>query len=106
MQSGYVGTWTSQAGELVVSVFGAVERDLKRLPDHLAQSTLAATAKALAQELDSSANSATSKSMCAKALQDTMRELRELAPPEEKKGQLHDIKSGRALRLADGGSAA
>jgi hypothetical protein len=34
-----------------------------------------------------------------------MAKLRAMAPPEKKKGALHDIKSGRALRLAAGGPA-
>jgi hypothetical protein len=84
----------------------AVLRDLGRYPERLAESALAASALALAREIDTGSNSATSKSMCAKALQDALRELRELAPPEEKKGELHDIKSGRSLRLAPGSSAA
>lgn len=86
---------------------GAVEeatlRDLRRLAPDLDESALGASALALARELDSD-SSATSKSMCAKAHLDLMNRLRELAPPEEKKGELHDIKSRRALRLASGGA--
>lgn len=88
---------------LVVSVVEAVERDLAKLPPDIAESALGATALALARELDSG-SSATSKSMCAKALLDTFDKLRELAPPEEKKGTLHDIRAKRSLRLASGGA--
>lgn len=85
-----------------MSVLDAVDRDLSRLPDDLAESAFAETARALAREIDSEDNSATSKSMCARELREVMGKLRELAPPEEKKGKLHDIKSGRSLRLAGG----
>ena len=87
---------------------GAVEtataRDLKRLPDELATSALAASALALARELDG-ANSATSKSMCAKAHMELMDRLRELAPPEETRDGLDEISARRARRLAAGGGS-
>lgn len=87
-------------------VEAATRRDLKRLPDDLAESSLAESALALARELDDPENSATSKSMCAKAHLEVMTRLRELAPPEERKGQLHALKSGRADRLGSGKPAA
>jgi hypothetical protein len=58
-----------------------VERDLDLLGPKAAESGLAATALALAREMDGP-NSLTSKSMAAKALIDTMRELRVLVPAE------------------------
>lgn len=83
-------------------VVDAVQRDLdeiaKRDPD-LARSAHAATALALAREMDGS-NSATSKSMCAKALTETMDRLRELAPEEEPDDAVDDLERKRRERLA------
>lgn len=87
-----------------MSLVEAVERDIGKLPDDLRESALAELAKTLARELDSSSNSATSKSMNAKALLDTLDKLRELAPAEEKKGLVHDIRSARRGRLRAAGS--
>jgi len=69
---------------------------------NLANSSLAASAIAMAYEIDHPYNSATSKANCQARLQDAMRELYALAPPEEKGGKLHDIRADRALRLAGG----
>lgn len=85
---------------VVVSVRDAVERDLERLPEDLAGSALAASALALAQEIDRSGNSATSKSMCAKALQDVLRELRSLAPAEEEHDEIDELEAQRRRRIA------
>lgn len=82
-----------------------MKRDLALLPDALSGSTLAASGLALAAELDRAGNSATSKSMCAKSLQDVMRELRELAPPAVVEDEL-DAKRARRARRLDGRSAA
>lgn len=82
----------------------AIKAELLTLPSDLAGSALAASAVVMAQGLDNPAASLTSKSMAQNRLQEAMDRLRELAPPDEKKGALHDIKSGRALRLADGSS--
>jgi hypothetical protein len=65
---------------------------------------MAATALALAVELDGP-TSATSKSMCAKALVDVMRELRALAPAEKENDGLDDLAARRRKRIA-GESAA
>lgn len=88
-----------------MSVEAAVERDLKRLPEELAESALAASALAMAREIDRSSNSATSKSMCQARLQDSLRELRELAPPAEEADQLDDLSARRKARLAGGSKA-
>ena len=87
-----------------MSLVDAVERDVGKLPADLRDSALAELAKTLARELDSPKNSATSKSMNAKALLETLAKLRELAPPDEKKGLVHDIRSARRgrLRIAGG----
>lgn len=84
-----------------MSVSEAIERDIEELRTRdpkLADSALAASARVLAQELDKDRNSATSKSMCARALQDTLEQLRELAPPTEVKDKLDELESRRAAR--------
>jgi hypothetical protein len=80
----------------------AVRTDLGGMPPEVQSSAEAATALAMASRLDSGDGS---PSECAKALLAAMAKLRAMAPPEKKKGALHDIKSGRALRLAPGGPA-
>ena len=97
-------------------VVEAVERDLKALGLKASRSSLAAAALALARELDdfhadqeceecghvqswtSKANSATSKSMCAKVLVEVLRELRALAPPKKEKTKVDDLAAKRASR--------
>lgn len=83
------------------TVVAAVERDLtdvaKGAPE-LARSALAATARVLAAELDSPSNSATSKSMCAARLVETMDRLRELVPPKEDDDRLDEIAARREAR--------
>lgn len=85
-----------------MSVLAGVEADLSRLPEDLRESGLAAIARAMAGRIDDGRGS---PSECGKVLIEALTKLRDLKPPEEKKGQLHDIKSGRALRLAPGSSA-
>jgi hypothetical protein len=75
----------------------AVTRDLKVMPG-VKDSALAASALALADEMDSPNNSATSKSMCAKELRETMATLRGLAPPAEKPDRLDDLSARRVQR--------
>lgn len=64
---------------------------------------LAALALALAAEVDNPENSATSKSMCGRTLLETLKQLRELAPPAEKEDKLDELSDRRARRR---GSAA
>lgn len=84
----------------VVSVFAAVERDLALLDKSLAESSLAASALTLAAEMDAPGNSATSKSMCAKALLETMDRLRKMAPAVAASDGLDELTSKREGRLA------
>jgi len=89
-----------------VSVVDAVERDLstiRRLSPDLADSGLAASALVLAAELDSPGNSATSKSMCARALIEALERLRELAPAGDEEDKLDELGARRAARI--GGAA-
>jgi hypothetical protein len=90
-----------------MAVVDAVERDLVRLKRRdaaLAESALAESALVLARELDSAQNSATSKSMCARALREVLDRLNELAPVEEETDSVDELEARRATRL--GGSAA
>jgi hypothetical protein len=79
-------------------VADATRRDLEEIAKRdpaLARSTLAMSALCLAREMDSSGNSATSKSMCAKTLLDTMARLVELAPPAATKDGIDELKQRR-----------
>lgn len=84
-----------------MSVLESVERDLERIAEldaSLADSALAALAQQLAKELDSSGNSATSKSMCARALMDALERLQELAPSEKEKDRVDELAEKRDRR--------
>ena len=84
-------------------VTDAVRRDLALLAKRdpvLAKGALAASALALAAEIDDAGNSATSKSMCARALMDTMTRLRELAPVDEASDRLDELSARRGRRKA------
>ena len=80
------------------SVEAAVLKDLKGMGD-LGGSGLAAVAVAMAQEIDAD-NSATSKSMCAKALQDILSQLRVLAPARAERDRIDDLADKRNRRRA------
>jgi hypothetical protein len=93
----------------VAAVTEAIARDLAEIAKHapdLADSTLAATAQALALELDHPFNSATSKSMCAKALMDALEQLRALMPVREEGDDVDDLVTRRAARRAGIAAAA
>jgi hypothetical protein len=81
------------------SVVEAFDLEMESIGGEFATSTLAATARALAVELDGD-NSATSKSMCAKALADVMRELRALAPAKPEEDEVERARKRRTDRLA------
>ena len=74
------------------------------MPPLAARSGLAMAALALAREIDAPTNSATSKSMCARSLLDTLDRLRELTPPAQEADGLDDLARRRLARRA--GSAA
>lgn len=80
-----------------MSMVAAVGRDLDRLPPNLASSGLAATALHLARTLDAGRGS---PSECAKALTDVLMKLHELAPPEQEKTKLDELRARRASRAA------
>lgn len=83
-----------------MSVKAAVERDLKKMPADVRASGLAATALAMAAEIDSIDNSATSKSMCAGKLIDAMDKLRAAVPDVPQRTKLDEIAEARERRLA------
>jgi hypothetical protein len=82
-----------------VSVEKAVAEELETY-GKLGKGALAATALELARQLDYGGNSATSKSMCAKALTETLDKLRELAPPKKEEDEVERARKRRADRLA------
>lgn len=85
-----------------LTVVDSVRRDLAKiaqLDPELAQSGLAASALALAKELDKPANSATSKSMCARALAEALSRLQEQAPEPEEEDKVKDLGARRRKRL-------
>ncbi len=91
-----------------LTVVASVKRDLAViacLDAGLARSGLAASALMLAGELDNRKNSATSKSMCARALAETLERLRALAPDEQKGDHLDDLSSRRDARRAGGAAS-
>ncbi len=87
-----------------MSVLDAVTRDLARIGEldpGLADSALASTALVLAEQLDKPGVSATAKSMCAKALRETLAELRDLSRLEgEQEDALDELQQRRRQRLS------
>ena len=91
-----------------MSVVGGVELNLADLASRsssLAVSALAQSALELARQMDDPGNSATSKSMCAKALMETLERLYSMAPPKMEQDGVDDLSDRRAARL-EGRSAA
>jgi hypothetical protein len=84
----------------VVSVVEALERELGLMGERASGSALAASALVLARQLDDPGVSATSKSMCARALRELLDRLRELAPEEDAGDRLDEIAARRASRRA------
>lgn len=93
---------TTPARKPPMTVRASVQRDIDALAKRdakIATSGLAALALSLAREMDAK-NSATSKSMCARALSETLEKLEALAPPEETADALDELASKRAKRLS------
>lgn len=97
--------WPAEAAQVegVVStsehgpVRAGVEHDLAGIAVReadLVKGGLAATARAMADQIDDPGNSATSKSMCAKALRDCLDQLQALAPREEQPDDLDALRNG------------
>lgn len=83
-----------------VTVVAAVKRDLAGLGDpDLERSGLAASALALARELDKPTNSATSKAACARALREALDRLRDLAPMAPGRDGVDELRERAARKL-------
>jgi hypothetical protein len=83
------------------NVIEAVERDIEAIRKRdaaLADSGLAASAIALAYELEHPYNSATSKAMCAGKLHEALDKLRELTPAGEERDKVTEIEEQRERR--------
>jgi len=88
--------------EAKYAVVDSVHRELERLAKRdaqLAESPLAMAALALARELDSYGNSATSKANCVKELRDTLAALWALAPVEEETSKVDELQKRRVAKL-------
>ena len=88
-----------------MSVEAAVSREITALGSKAEGSSLGETALSLARELDDDGNSATSKSMCAKAMVEVLRELRVLAPPKQEADGVTDLNARREARRARSAAA-
>lgn len=77
----------------------ALERELDGDLAPVAGSALAASALALARQLDKPRISATATASCSRALLDTLERLRGLVPQKEEEGPLDDLQGRRAARL-------
>lgn len=83
-----------------MSVEASVRRDIEALAKRepkIASSGRAALALELAREMDAK-NSATSKSMCARALEETLERLESMVPPEAKVDAVDQLAAKRAAR--------
>jgi hypothetical protein len=90
------------------SVVEAVRRELAaigKLDAALSTGAEAMTALSLARELDDAGNSATSKSMCARALTETLVELRKRAPEAKReKSKVDELRERRDARQGNAAS--
>lgn len=91
---------TPQPPASVVEALQAELVEIAKRDASLSRSALAAAALELARQIDAPKNSATSKSMCAKELRETMARLRELLPAETEGDRVDELGSRRAKRLA------
>lgn len=87
----------------VVSVVAGVRADIKRItvlaPD-MAKSSLALSALALAALIDDPGNSATSRSMCARELRETLVALAAACPEVREADGVDELAGRRAARIA------
>lgn len=100
MQSAHCGASRgARSGvEGVVSVSEALERDLEAFPDGVAESTLAAQARAVAFRLDHEDTPSYAVGGLSKELRDILDQLREQSPPLRASDPIDDIASARAKR--------
>lgn len=93
----------------LTDVIDGVDADLKELAtrdEKLASGGIAGSARVMAYELANPFRGGYDKSALAGRLREALDRLRELAPPEAKKGTLHAIRGDRAERLSEGGTGA
>lgn len=88
------------AGSRDSTVEAGVLADLGALGDVPRSAGLAQSALALARAVDDVSNSATSRSMCARELRETLDRLRALAPVKGEKSGIDDLRDRRAARRA------
>jgi hypothetical protein len=88
-----------------VSVVESVESFVAGLSGEAADDPLAASALALAAEIDDAGNSATSKSMVAKELRETLAYLRAMSPAKKEADDVDEIAAAREKRRAAARSA-
>lgn len=103
MQSRNGRAYAGEQLEGVVSVVDAVERDLAAIAERdaeLAESALAAVARSLAADVDDRSNSATQRAGAARALADTLVQLRALAPSARGGDRLDELSAQRNKRRA------
>lgn len=97
---------TKPTASVVVPETGAVAQalrvELSRVPDELAQSTLAESALALARDIDNPDTSATARSMCSRSLLDALNRIRELMPATEETDAIDELASRRPGRIVGG----
>jgi hypothetical protein len=94
---------------LPTSVVAATEHEIRALAavvPGLAVCALSAAALELARQMDADGNSATSKSMCARELRETMGLLRGMAPEEREESPLDEIRARRAAKIEAAGKPA
>ena len=93
------GGATPELGDVEKAVRKDIEAFRRRDRD-VADSGLAASALALARMIDDDENSATSRSMCARALREALDRLRELCPPADENDDLDELHGRAAAKLA------
>jgi hypothetical protein len=81
-----------------MTVVESLERELKLLGPTAAESTLAASALAIAHGIDAGCSLA-QMSLAAKELRDCLRELRTLAPPKKQEDRVDEIAKRRERRI-------
>jgi hypothetical protein len=90
----------------VVDAVRAELAEIAKFDPKLAEGGRAAGALVLARDLDDPGNSATSHSMCQRALNETLDRLHELAPEKKETDQVDEIGKRRAKRRRRAAAAA
>jgi thioredoxin-like negative regulator of GroEL len=80
----------------------ATKAEIDQMPERVRNGALAASALELARQMDAPGNSATSKSMCAKAHSDIVARLAEMAPPKREEDRIDELGARRATRRSKG----